>query len=214
MNKIISIEGNIGSGKSTLIKKLQEFIKEKSLVFLEEPVDEWMEIKDDNGVHILSKFYENQDKYSFPFQMMAYISRLNKLKNALTANKIILTERSLSTDKYVFAQMLYDTKKIDTYEYQIYNKWFEHFQNFLKTYRFVYLKTNFEVCAKRVKKRQRSGETEISEEYLKQNNEYHDRWLLNHNNVLLLDGNQDNEKVPNLLDKYCKQIIDSVQDEF
>ena len=48
--------------------------------------------------------------------MMAYISRLNKLKQAiemlkLKKNALIITERSLVTDKHVFAQMLYDEKR-------------------------------------------------------------------------------------------------------
>ena len=121
---IISIEGNIGSGKSTFIKKLEEHwnsssqLDEKKIFFLSEPVDEWLSIKDENDEHILSKFYNNQEKYSFTFQMMAYISRLNKLKNAiemlkLQKNSVIITERSLMTDKHVFAKMLYDEKKIE-----------------------------------------------------------------------------------------------------
>ena len=217
---IIFIEGGIGCGKSTLVRHMQKYCEKHSFKYLtiQEPVDIWTTIKNDEGTNIIEAFYSDQIKYSFMFQMMAYISRLERLQNAyedaIGKYDLIICERSLHTDKNVFCKMLFDEGKIDLFGYQIYNKWFEHFQNFLKTYRFVYLKTNFEVCAKRVKKRQRAGETEISEEYLKQNNEYHDRWLLNHNNVLLLDGNQDNEKVPNLLDKYCKQIIDSVQDEF
>ena len=89
-------------------------------MFLKEPVDEWEKITDENGITIIEKFYTNQEKYSFPFQMMAYISRLNVLRNALKEielleNKktIIITERSLYTDKMVFAKMLYDSGKID-----------------------------------------------------------------------------------------------------
>ena len=105
---IISIEGNIGSGKSTFIKKLEEHwnsssqLDEKRIFFLSEPVDEWLTIKDENDEHILSKFYNDQEKYSFTFQMMAYISRLNKLKQAIEMLKLkkndeIITERSLMT---------------------------------------------------------------------------------------------------------------------
>jgi deoxyguanosine kinase len=69
---IVSIEGNIGSGKSTLLAKLREIYEnDVNVVFLKEPVDEWEKIKDENGVSILEKFYEDQNKYSFPFQMMA-----------------------------------------------------------------------------------------------------------------------------------------------
>ena len=60
---------------------------------------------------------------------MAYISRLNLLRKTIEENpgKIIISERSLSTDKYVFAQMLYDSKNMEHIEFEIYNKWFYHF---------------------------------------------------------------------------------------
>ena len=64
MSKIISVEGNIGSGKSTIVDILKKYFKNNSnIIFLQEPVDEWSEIKDKNGQTILSKFYENQKKY-------------------------------------------------------------------------------------------------------------------------------------------------------
>ena len=73
---IISIEGNIGSGKTTLLQNLKNKYKNNpQVIFLKEPVDEWNNIKDSNGTTILEKFYLDQEKYSFAFQMMAYISR-------------------------------------------------------------------------------------------------------------------------------------------
>ncbi len=86
--KIITIEGNIGSGKSTLLEFLRNelMIDNKKVIFMKEPVDEWEYIKDANGKTMLQKFYENQEKYSFPFQMMAYISRLKLLKETVEKN--------------------------------------------------------------------------------------------------------------------------------
>jgi len=110
---IISIEGNIGSGKSTLLKYLSQCCEgDKEFVFLQEPVDAWDTIKDEQGVTMLAKFYQDQPRYAFSFQMMAYISRLALLKKTCdeNPNAIIVTERSLYTDKHVFAKMLYDTK--------------------------------------------------------------------------------------------------------
>ena len=93
MKRIYSFEGNIGSGKSTLITLLE---KEKKLcdyflnniVYLHEPVDVWATIKDHNDVTILEKFYEDQEKYAFSFQMMAYISRIAQLRNAVKEKPI------------------------------------------------------------------------------------------------------------------------------
>ena len=111
MPLIVSIEGNIGSGKTTLMEYLKTHFKSKSIVFLKEPVDEWETIKDHEGTTMLQKFYADQEKYSFSFQMMAYISRLSLLKDTIENNPdaIIITERSLMTDRHVFAKMLYDS---------------------------------------------------------------------------------------------------------
>jgi len=75
MITIFTIEGNIGSGKSTLIRLLKQ--KYPEIICLLEPVKEWEGIKDKQGENILTKFYKDQEKYSFSFQMMAYISRFN-----------------------------------------------------------------------------------------------------------------------------------------
>ena len=216
---IIFIEGGIGCGKSTLVKHISHYCKRNNLNYLtvQEPVDVWTSIVDDNGINMIEAFYKNQEKYSFEFQMMAYISRLEKLKNAIRSSTLsssdkkydfIICERSLETDKHVFCKMLYDEKKIDTYGYQIYNKWFDYFKNEINSYYYVYLKTDFKVCYERVNKRQRNGENNISIDYLKKNNEYHDDWLLKEENVLVLDGNQECDEENVLLDNYCNQIIE------
>ena len=156
MVQIISIDGNIGSGKSTFVQKMkQEFNDNNKIIFIDEPVDEWSNICDKNGETILSKFYKNQTKYAFSFQMMAFISRLNKIKSAYENNpdSIIITERSIYTDKYVFAKMLYDDDKMEEVEYKIYLQWFDSFAKDFPIEKIVYIKTDPEVCLERIAKR-------------------------------------------------------------
>ena len=58
---IFSLEGNIGSGKSTILRGLKRQLRtDNSVIFLLEPVDKWEQIKDKNGVGILEKFYGDQ----------------------------------------------------------------------------------------------------------------------------------------------------------
>ncbi len=98
MGKIVSIEGNIGGGKTTLLSHMKLALKDnKNVIFLKEPVDDWETIKDKEGCTMLQKFYGDQAKYSFPFQMMAFISRLVLLRTAAKENPhaILVTERSL-----------------------------------------------------------------------------------------------------------------------
>ena len=54
--------------------------------------------------------------------MLAYITRLNLIKETIknNPNAIIITERSLYTDKMVFAKMLYEDGYINNIEYQIF----------------------------------------------------------------------------------------------
>lgn len=215
---IIFIEGGIGCGKSTLVKKIQDYCASHKLNIktIQEPVDIWMEIKDEKtGKNMIEAFYENQEKYSFEFQMMAYISRLQKLQDTMKSAHeekydLIICERSLETDKNVFCKMLYDEGKIDTYGYQIYNKWFEYFQLFDERSKYVYLQTDYNICYERVGKRKRNGESEIPISYLKDNNSYHDNWLLNEKSdkVLILDGNQDCEENPELFNQHIQNIFE------
>jgi deoxyguanosine kinase len=87
---IISIEGNIGSGKSTLLKILsRELSKNEKYVFIQEPVQEWLKIIDSTGENILNKFYSNQEKYGFAFQIMAFTTKLQSIKNSIKSDNNI-----------------------------------------------------------------------------------------------------------------------------
>ena len=209
---IVSIEGNIGSGKSTLLERIREEYKDNQYIrFLREPVDEWEKIKDKDGNTMLQKFYADQKEYSFAFQMMAYISRLTivrenvreimkEIQEAKTAgnmvNKyIIITERSLYTDKYVFAKMLYDQGKIEDVKYQIYLNWFDEFAKDFPVNDVIYVNTDPTKCYERIHKRARVGEEVIPLEYLACCHKYHNEFLDDQigikTNKLILDGNMD-----------------------
>jgi deoxyadenosine/deoxycytidine kinase len=210
MSTIVSIEGNIGSGKSTILKLLKTYFNEnKNIIFLQEPVDEWEKIKDKNNVTILAKFYDNQEKYSFAFQMMAYISRLSLLKRTIEQNPdaIIITERCLNTDRYVFAKMLYDNGKLEDVEYQIYLNWFEHFIDIQKIQKVVYLKTEPHICYFRISKRNRTGESNISLDYLKQCHQYHEDMINDSiDTKLIINSNIDTDENKEVQSTWIKMI--------
>ena len=208
MTTIYSIEGNIGSGKSTLIKIMKEIYKNnESFYFLEEPVSEWGKIKDRKGETILSKFYANQQKYAFSFQMMAYISRISALKKAVKDHpeKIIMCERSVFTDRNVFAQMLYDSGNIEDVELEIYQKWFNEFIEEIPVSGVIYVKASPEVSYNRVIKRNRDGET-IPLDYLQKCHEYHENWLDKTKDKLVLNANDHKEMSEDHYKDWLNQI--------
>ena len=181
--KIISIDGNIGSGKSTILSYLKHvYSTNDEIIFLKEPVDEWQNICDENNIPILQLFYANQERYAFAFQIMAYISRLKILRNTIKTlnpdqNYIIITERCLFTDRYVFAEMLKNQQKIEYVCYQIYQQWFDEFVLDLPISHIIYINTTPIKCYERIHKRSRSGEELIPINYLNECNEQHNKYL-------------------------------------
>jgi deoxyadenosine/deoxycytidine kinase len=230
---IVSIEGNIGSGKSTLLETLKSIFKENSnVLFLREPVDEWEKIKDKDGNTMLQKFYANQKEYSFAFQMMAYISRLTILRETvrdimrrvqstdqITNQKkekyIIITERSLYTDKFVFAKMLYDQGKIEDVMYQIYLNWFDEFAKDFPVNDIIYVNTDPTKCYERIHKRARVGEEVIPLAYLTACHEYHNAFLDETTGIkatqLVLNGNQDIFQNSQIVDDWIVSIKNFLQ---
>jgi deoxyadenosine/deoxycytidine kinase len=176
----VSIEGNIGSGKSTLLRKLREkYSNHKQIVFVDEPVEDWESIQNEHGMPMLQLFYSDQKTHAFAFQMMAFISRLSKLKEAVEKNPgaLIVTERSLYTDQMVFAQMLRDSKQILYEHHQIYLKWFDTFVVDFPVNKIIYVNTPPKICHERIAIRSRNGESVIPLEYLEKCHLYHNTMI-------------------------------------
>ena len=141
---------------------------------------------------MIEKFYSDQEKYAFSFQMMAYITRLSMLKKCIreNPNAIIICERSLNTDKNIFAKMLYDDNKIEDVKYQIYSNWFDEFISDIPECGIIYVRTEPTKCYERVKIRDRKGET-IPLEYLEKCHDYHEKWINYDKNLkTILNGNE------------------------
>jgi deoxyadenosine/deoxycytidine kinase len=211
--QIITIEGNIGSGKSTLVAKLSENLREhEDICFLQEPIDIWNSIKDENSVTVLEKFYAETEKHAFEFQMMAYISRLSIMKEAVKSGKYkyIITERCVYTDANVFEQMLYDDKKITQTQHIIYRKWFTEFISEFPISKIIYVKTDPETAFNRVVRRNRLGE-HIPLEYLERCNKYHDNWI-NYFNIktLTINANTDIREQPHVQKDWLNTITEFI----
>jgi len=196
MGRIISIEGNIGSGKTTLFQQLRHRSALRDVVFVEEPVGLWESIRDpQTGESLLQRFYRDPERYAFAFQTMAFFSRLALVTKALAespADSIILTERSLLTDRDVFAKMLHDGKKIDDVSHQIYLHNSDTFMAGVSPDKIIYIKTDPAVCLERIAGRQRPGESQIDLEYLTVCDNYHGEMMAAAAKITMTaDGNSD-----------------------
>lgn len=213
---LVSIDGNIGSGKSTLLAKIQTNMK--NIIVIPEPVEEWINTVDEKNNNILQIFYENKTRWGYTFQSFAYITRLILMKqyidnikqykwNILTniyyrlARKpfIIISERSIFTDRYIFAQMLKDTNCISCIEFNIYLQWFDYFAKDIALDYIIYVRNSPESSMFRINKRHRNEEKEIQKAYIQDVFNYHEDWLITQNfqiknQVIIIDGEDDFEK--------------------
>lgn len=212
----ISIEGNIGAGKSTLVKILKNILSESDYndyEFIQEPVDEWLQLTDSDGKNILDKFYSDQKLWSYKFQMNAFITRLKRLQRSMKLNKLTICERTVETDRNCFAQQLFEDNKISQLEWKLYDEWFLWLTSddrYKKPIGTIYLRTEPEICQYRINKRDRTEESSIPISYLENIHIKHDEWLLKdgNKNVLILDGNEEFENNPLRL----KYIIQTIKD--
>lgn len=179
---IISLDGNIGAGKSTLLAEIRKSIPELRVV--DEPVGQWTALKNGTGKNLLELFYEDKKRWAYTFQNCAILTRLKNIKEAvedLDANgkgsQVILTERSVLTDKYVFAQMLRDSGDMDDLEWELYDSWFSIFSKQHQVNGIIYLSTSSMTSKERIHIRNRQGEDRIQLDYLDALDRQHKQWI-------------------------------------
>jgi deoxyadenosine/deoxycytidine kinase len=174
---IISLDGNIGAGKSTLLEAIRKNMPDVEVV--QEPVGEWSNLKDKEGKTLLQLFYEDKKRWSYTFQNCAILTRLNAIKKAIagTTKKVLITERSVLTDRFVFAQMLHDSGDLSKLEWELYLKWYDTFAIELPLKAVIHVTTGVACSSERIVTRGRQGESSIPMEYLTALDDQHHKWL-------------------------------------
>ncbi|XP_061658434.1 deoxynucleoside kinase [Syngnathoides biaculeatus] len=200
--KKISIEGNIAAGKSTFVRLLQGASPEWEVI--PEPVSKWCNVHDDDsggrniyqelsssqksGGNLLQMLYDKPERWSYTFQSYVSLCRLRtqrqspspKLRQA--ENPVQLYERSVYSDRYVFMSALLEAGSLSEAEWSIYRDWhywlLDAFQADITLDAFIYLRAEPQFCMRRLVRRGRHEESELSLEYLEQLHQKHEDWLV------------------------------------
>jgi deoxyadenosine/deoxycytidine kinase len=174
---IISLDGNIGAGKSTLLAEIR---KRLDVYVVDEPVCQWTSLKNSEGTNLLELFYQDKKRWAYTFQNCAILTRLKNIQEAVeSSTKTIITERSILTDKYVFAEMLKTTGDMDSLEWELYDSWFTIFSKKYPVNGIIYISTSSATSKDRITVRNRSGEENINIDYLNALDIQHKKWVEN-----------------------------------
>lgn len=193
----ITIEGNIGAGKTTLAHLLSKHFQAR--LILEEFADN----------PFLPKFYENPQQYAFPLELFFMAERYKQLKDLLHTKDLF---NSITISDYLFTKCLLFAKvNLPTDEFRLYQRLFEIIhQQLLQPDILIYLHAPVEKLQANIRKRNRSYEQQIPDEYLQNIQETYTHYIKQHNiRTLFIDasnadflGNETHlQTVINALDK-------------
>ena len=190
--KIYALEGNIGAGKTTMMKIIGQYFT--SVEFVEEPVSQWQNL---GGMNLLDAFYSDPERWGFTFEFYSMLSKIKALLNAANSDKpVIVIERSILSNK-VFMDLSHELGKLEEIEYTMlmntYHFYLQHVYPQLSG--IIYLDTPVDECIKRITKRNRGEECTIERSYLQCIKEKMDQ-LCNSStmNVIRIDGMYDCER--------------------
>ena len=161
--KIYALEGNIGAGKTTIMKIIGQHFT--SVEFVEEPVSQWQNL---GGMNLLEAFYSDPQRWGFSFEFFSMLSKIKALLNTANSDKpVIVIERSILSNK-VFMDLSHELGKLEEMEYRMllntYDFYLQHVYPQLSG--IIYLDTPVDECIKRITKRNRGEECSIERSYL------------------------------------------------
>ena len=173
-HKVITIEGGIGVGKSTVLRGLAQQMG-PGVHFIDEPVAKWQE----SGM--LQAMYDNQLP-SGVFQQMALMTRAASILKALRLPGVhtIITERSPFSDLHVFAKTTLSGLTLQAYELT-----YEELMSTLPgiDLHVILLDAPIEVLLQRIESRSRVAEKNIGKKYLEHLADAHSRFFAEVNAV-------------------------------
>ncbi|MDT8411095.1 MAG: deoxynucleoside kinase [Vicingaceae bacterium] len=198
---LISIAGNIGSGKTTLTTQLAKHYK----------WEPHFEDVDDNPY--LNDFYNDMQRWSFNLQVYYMTSRISKIQEIRKGKKTVIQDRTTYEDAYIFAPNLHSMGLMTTRDFETYFSLFKLQESFITPPDLlIYLRASVPTLVNQIQKRGRDYEESIRLDYLKRLNERYEAWVSTYDQGKLLiidvDNNNFSEKAEDL-----GKIINSIDAE-
>ncbi|MDB4851436.1 2-amino-4-hydroxy-6-hydroxymethyldihydropteridine diphosphokinase [Flavobacteriaceae bacterium] len=149
----VAIEGNIGSGKTSLSNLMSDEFNAKIVLerFADNP--------------FLPKFYEDQERFAFPLEMSFLADRYQQLTDDLA--QFDLFKNFIVSDYYIFKSLIFAQVTLQKEEYALYRKMFDiMYKEISKPDLYIYLHQNTDRLLENIKKRGRDYEQNIEASYL------------------------------------------------
>jgi deoxyadenosine/deoxycytidine kinase len=198
-HQFITIEGNIGAGKTTLANILSKKINAR--LILEEFADN----------PFLPKFYESPEQYAFPLELFFMAERYKQLKELLQTNDLF---QSVTISDYLFTKCLLFAKvNLPSEEYHLYQKLFDIINpQIIQPDVLIYLHSPVTKLQDNIKKRNRNYEQNIPDDYLFTLQETYTQYIKQHNVKTIFVDSSNADFIEN--EKHVQIILDALEMEF
>jgi len=195
----ITIEGNIGAGKTTLAHLLSKHFNAR--LILEEFADN----------PFLPKFYENPDQYAFPLELFFMAERYKQLKDMVQTRDLF---QSITISDYLFTKCLLFAKvNLPDEEFRLYQKLFDIIhQQLVFPDILIYLHAPVQKLQSNIKKRNREYEQKIPDEYLFNIQETYTSYIKQHNIKTIFVDASNADFLGN--EKHLQVIIDALDKDY
>lgn len=195
----VTIEGNIGAGKTTLANLLSKHFNAR--LVLEEFADN----------PFLPKFYESPDQYAFPLELFFMAERYKQLKELLQTKDMFQT---ITISDYLFTKCLLFAKvNLPDEEFRLYQKLFDIINpQIVQPELLIYLHCPVNKLQENIKKRNRQYEQSIANDYLFSLQETYTQYIKQHNIKTLFVDVSNADFLGN--EKHLKIILDALDKEY
>lgn len=171
----IAIAGNIGSGKSYLTELLSERLGWKA----------HYENSSDNPY--IGDFYDDMQRWSFNLQLYFLGRRLQQMADIISGQENTVVDRTIFEDACIFANNLHQAGLLSTRDYQTYMNLYNLTISLLPPPDLlIYLRASTVSLVGQIRRRGRSYESCIEEEYLEGLNCLYEEWIESYRGPILI----------------------------